>query len=229
MSKIIVSYDDTANDRDALALASTLAAAGGADLILAYVRHNQSEDAREALEQRDAEALLARGVEQLGAPAETRVVVHASTAGGLRELAQAEGADVVVFGSDYRTPVGAVNPGASARRLLENGPVAVAVATADLRSHAGAIARVGVLTEDGDDAPRATAESLASVLGATVAGDGPVDLLVVGSRPEAGDGRVMPSASAEYAIETASSPVLVVGRGAAVRFDGRRAGAGAGA
>jgi nucleotide-binding universal stress UspA family protein len=227
MSKIIVSYDDTANDRDALALGSSLAAVGGAELVLAYVRHSQREDAREALEQHDAEALLARGVEQLGGHAQTRVIVHASTADGLRELAVAEGAAIVVFGSDYRTPVGAVNPGASARRLLDNGPVAVAVATADLRSSAAATSRIGVRSDAGDDAAQATAESLAAAFGATVIapGEGRVDLLVVGSRVEAGEGHVMLSAAAEQAIETSSSPVLVVGRGAPVQFDGHRVGA----
>ena len=46
---IIVSYDDTDNDRDALALGRLLAV-GGAELSLAYVRHvHTSDPAREAL------------------------------------------------------------------------------------------------------------------------------------------------------------------------------------
>ena len=45
-----------------------------------------------------------------------------------------------------------------------------------------------------------------------------VDLLVVGSRPEASDGRVMLSAQAENAIEDATYPILVLPRGVAVRF-----------
>ena len=49
MAKIIVSYDDTDNDRDALALGAQLAEFGG-DVSLAYVRHTQQPDqAREAL------------------------------------------------------------------------------------------------------------------------------------------------------------------------------------
>jgi hypothetical protein len=54
--KIIVSYDDTDNDRDALALGRLLAISG-ADLSLAYVRHSVGG----ALEQKEAEELLARG------------------------------------------------------------------------------------------------------------------------------------------------------------------------
>ena len=54
--KIIVSYDDTDNDRDALALGRLLAISG-AELSLAYVRHSFGE----SLEQKEAEELLARG------------------------------------------------------------------------------------------------------------------------------------------------------------------------
>jgi hypothetical protein len=50
--KIIVSYDDTDNDRDALALGRLLAYSG-AELSLAYVRHSQGG----ALEEKEAEQL----------------------------------------------------------------------------------------------------------------------------------------------------------------------------
>ena len=45
-----------------------------------------------------------------------------------------------------------------------------------------------------------------------------VDLLVIGSRPEAPEGRVMLSAHTQNAIENATSPVLVLPRGVPVRF-----------
>jgi hypothetical protein len=45
-----------------------------------------------------------------------------------------------------------------------------------------------------------------------------VDLLVVGSRPEASDGRVMVSAQYERAIEDSTAPVLVVARGVPLSF-----------
>ena len=45
-----------------------------------------------------------------------------------------------------------------------------------------------------------------------------VDLLIVGSRPEAPHGRTMISARAENAIEGCSAPVLVVARGVALSF-----------
>jgi Universal stress protein family. len=224
--KIIVSYDDTDNDRDALALGRLLAYTG-AELSLAYVRHSQrAEDKSEALEEKQAEELLARGAASIGAPDMPRhVVVHASTSEGLFELAVRENADVVVFGSDYRTAAGTVKPGIAAHKLLLGGPAAVAVAPADLRSHPSvSVNTIGVLDE-GDEAARETARSLAAALGATVGepGGGPVDLLVVGSRPESPEGRVTLSAASDYAIETASYPVLVTPRGVAISFAATRA------
>jgi nucleotide-binding universal stress UspA family protein len=219
--KVIVSYDDTANDQDALALGRVFARAG-ATVSLAYVRHTElSEHKREAREEQDAAELLERGAQWIGIPdAPRHVVVHASTGEGLWELAEREGADVVVFGSDYRTAPGAVQPGTSAQWLLNGGPVAVAIAPANLRSrHSVEVARIGVLAES-DEASEETARTLAAALGGTVvaADDGPVDLLVAASRPEAQQGHVSLSATAQYAIETADCPALVVPRGAPVRF-----------
>jgi nucleotide-binding universal stress UspA family protein len=222
--KIIISYDDTQNDRDALALGRVLGYTG-ADLSLAYVRHVQEpEREREAAEERRAEELLERGASLIGAPDLTRhVVFHASTGEGLLELATREQADVVVFGSDYRTAAGAVIPQKSAERLLTGGPVAVAIAPADFRSRTAArIARIGVLA-DGDGAAEATARSLGAALGASIAefDEAPVDLLVVGSREGTPEGRVELSASAGYAVDTATYPVLVVPSGRPVRFPSR--------
>jgi nucleotide-binding universal stress UspA family protein len=219
--RIIISYDDTANDRDALALGRLLGYSG-ATLSLAYVRHSQqSERDLEAQERRQAEELLERGAQAIGAPDMPRhVVLHASTGEGLLELAEREHADIVVFGSDYRTAPGAVIPGTSAQRLLSGGSVAVAVAPAGLRSRSSvSVARIGVLDGEGDDAPETTARSLATALNASVeSGDEPVDLLVIGSRDGTPIGRVELSATAGYALETATSPVLAVPRGVTIQF-----------
>jgi nucleotide-binding universal stress UspA family protein len=221
-AKILISYDDTDNDRDAIALARQLAYPG-AGLALAYVRHMQEPDPdREARERRHAEQLLDQGAQLLGNPDTPRhIVFHASTGEGLLELAEREQADVIVFGSDYRTASGGVVPQASAQRLLHGGSVAVAIAPAGLRSRAKAsIGRIRILGEAGDEAPAVTAQTLAKALGATISEHGgPVDLLVVGSREGAPSGRVELSAAAEYVIETALSPVLVVPRNAPVRFE----------
>ena len=221
MAKVIVSYDDTDNDRDALALGRVLGELGG-EISLAYVRHTQQPDsAREALEEKEAEELLRNGAEALGDEKTPRhVVVHASTGAGLWELAENEKADVVVFGSDYRTAVGAVMPGTSAQRMLTGGPVAVAIAPAGLRNDDVEIKSIGVLPEDdGDESAFETAQSLADALGAKVA-ERPegTDLLVVGSSPASPKGHVNLSARAGYAIETSNRPVLAVPRGTEIKF-----------
>ena len=156
--KIIVSYDDSDNDRDALALGRLLAFSG-AELSLAYVRHSFGE----SLDQQAAEELLARGAESVGTPDMPKyVVVNPATSVGLAELAEQEDADVIVFGSEYRTANGLVKPGISAHKLLLGGGSAIAVAPAGLRSNpALSVNTVGVIDE-GDPAARATAESLAA-------------------------------------------------------------------
>lgn len=220
--KVIVSYDDTAADRDALALGHALGHAG-AEVALAYVRHDQrSARHREELHEHEAQDLLARGALQYGDPApRTHVVTDASTPHGLRALIEREGADVIVFGSEYRTAPGHIGFGTSARRLLDGGPAAIALAPAGLR-HKGDLdfKTIGVLGSEGDEATAATSRALANALGAEVVVNPTreVDLLVVASRPEAPAGHVMVSAATEYAIETSRSPVLVVARGTQVEF-----------
>ena len=149
---IIVSYDGTANDDDALALGRALGAAG-AKLALAYVRHSRELDQRrEELAQHDADRRLRTGLQLLARnDVATHVILSASTDGGLEELAEAEGASVIVFGSDYRTAPGRAEPGNTAQRLLDGGKVAVAVAAAGRRLHPDEpIRSIGIATDDAD-------------------------------------------------------------------------------
>ena len=216
--RAIISYDDTAGDHDALMLGRTLALAG-ASLTLAYVRHStQSDRSREQLEEHDAQALLDRGAQRLDIlGVETRVIVSPSTPEGLLRLAELEDADIIVFGSDYRTPPGRVAPQHSTQRLLESSRAAVAIAPADYLD--SRIHRVGVLAVPGDDSTINTARSLADTFDATLTRDErQVDLLVVGSRIEAPVGQVMLSAQAQNEIENARCPVLVVPRGVTIDF-----------
>src|SRR4051812_40790827 len=94
--KIIVSYDGTANEDDAIALGRLLGRAGG-EVSLAYVRHiPQADSSREALAQQEAQQILDRGVALLGDPHAARhVVIDRSTPEGLAALAEAENADVI--------------------------------------------------------------------------------------------------------------------------------------
>jgi nucleotide-binding universal stress UspA family protein len=221
-TKIIVSYDGTDNDRDALALGQLLASAGGL-LSLAYVRHAyEAKSGRERFAESEADALLQAGATAIGLPDVARhVVLSGSTSEGLRELAIKEQADMIVFGSEYRTAHGHLDPQASARRLLDGGPVALALAPAGFveRSEAG-IATIAAIGEDGDPAAQETAESLAARYSASVAlrAGNDADLIVVGSKPGTVTGRVTISAAAEYLIELARCPAIVLPRGVALSF-----------
>jgi nucleotide-binding universal stress UspA family protein len=223
-TKIIVSYDGTANEDDAIALGRIFGQAG-AEVALAYVRHSQEPDLdREKLAQSEAEELLSRGAQLFGnADIARHVVTDRSTPQGLSALAASEGASVVVFCSDSHTANGHVSVGNSAQQLLEGGPVAVAIAPVGLADNEVNVQSIVALGA-ADGGARATAESLAAALGASVApvANDEAGLLVVDSRPEAEQGRVGISASAAHLVEIATSPVLVLPRGVALSF-GRQA------
>jgi hypothetical protein len=217
--ELIISYDGTANDDDALALGKMLTPAGFTPA-LAYVRHAQEFDpGREELAQHDAEQRLERGAGLLGSPdAKQEVVFSPSTGEGLGQLAETTGASLVVFGSDYRTAPGTSQPGPSAQHLLDGGAVPVAIAAAGLRTRLNdpiSSIAVPVAGPRSDDA-RQTAGKLAELLGATLeeSHTGPVDLMVVGSQPDAPTGRVVVGGDVRAELERARSSVLVVPAGA---------------
>jgi nucleotide-binding universal stress UspA family protein len=220
-TKVIVSYDGTANEDDAIALGRVFARAG-ADVALAYVRHTHEPDSeREALVQSEAEQLLERGAELFGdASIGHHVVTDRSTPEGLRALAVREGADVIVFCSDSHTADGHIAIGNSAERLIEGGPSAIAIAPVGLAERPEAGLRRVVAIGDSGGGAQATAESLARALGATVApvANEETDMLVIDSRPEAEPGHVSITASAEHAAEIATSSVLILPRGVELSF-----------
>ena len=221
-SDLIVSYDGTPNDDDALALGRLLAKTG-ARLALAYIRHSREFDPRrEELAQHDAERRLDHGVAWLGDPAIPKHVVFSSSTGeGLEQLAESEQASMIVFGSDYRTPPGRAEPGTSAQRLLEGGSVAIAVAAAGLRSLSdAAINTIAVAGVDGDTAAQETADALAAKLGASIVelGGSETDLIVVGSQPSASARRITLSGSSRTMLNATRGSVLVVPSGDPVRL-----------
>lgn len=221
-ANIIVSYDGTYNEDDAVALGRLFAQAG-ADVSLAYVRHSPEYEAgREALAESEAEELLLRGAALLGGHEVGRhVVTDRSTPEGLRKLAERVGASTIVFCSDSHTAKGHIAIGNSARRLIEGGPLAIAIAPAGYanREHLQ-IQHVGIEQRE-ESSAHATAQSLATAAGASLTGvfDTAADLLVIGSRAEAENGRVALSATAERVIEeSARCPVLVLPRGLELSF-----------
>jgi nucleotide-binding universal stress UspA family protein len=217
-TKIIVSYDGTANEEDAVALGRVFANAG-AELTLAYVRHGERGPGDP-----DAETLLARGAELLGNPNVARKVVNdRSTPEGLRRLAEEESASVIVFCSDSHTAPGSISIGNSAQRLLDGGRFAIAIAPVGLADREAHFGRVVLVSDESDQAARVTAQRLSGAFGAELQEDSDgtdADLLIVGSRPEAGEGQVALSAAAINLIENATAVVLVVPRAKSIDFDG---------
>lgn len=220
---LIISYDGTPNDEDALALGKMLAPAGFA-LALAYVRHaREFDERREELAQHDAEQRLERGADLLSDPHVRRhVVISASTGEGLGRLAVSEGASLIVFGSDYRTAPGHIEPGSSAQHLLDGGRVPIAIAPAGLRTELGAeIRSIAVpLAGPTNNVAREVADSLATGLGASVVGSSSdqVDLIVVGSQPEAPPGHIVVGGDVRSELDRARASILVLPAGAPLRL-----------
>jgi hypothetical protein len=219
--RILISYDGTAHDDDALMLARMLRAAG-AELSLAFVRHSREYDPRrEEIAEHDAAHRMQQGVDWLGEPTvPTHIVVNPSTGAGLAALAAAEPSDLVLFGSDYRTPPGRVEPGVSAQGLLDGGSVAIGVAAAGLRTaREMRLAIVSIAGPDDSGAAAQTARSLAEATGAElVPGGRDADVIVVDSQVNAPEGRVALDGTTRGRLDSARGSVLVVPRGVALSF-----------
>jgi len=220
---IIVSYDGTTHDDDALALGRMLAA-GGDDvtLSLAYVRHSREYDPRrEEIAQHDADRRLEQGATWLGdADVARHVVLDPSTGSGLARLAADQGAGLIVFGSDYRTPPGRVEPGAAAQQLLTGGTVAIGVAAAGLRTNADAkIATVAVPGGGEDSAVAQTAQALAAALAAEIVdGGSSADLILVGSQTGAPSGQIALGGATRARLDSARGSVIVLPRDTPLPF-----------
>ena len=150
------------------------------------------------------------------------MVVSASTGDGLRWLAEHEEADVIVFGSEYRTPAGHIAPQRSAQSLLEGGSTAVAIAPANYRlSHPVPCGRIGILAEPGDDATianraraRRPARGDLNPRPTTTARSADRRVALGGPR----EGHVLLASHTQHAVEEARVPVLVLARGVPLVF-----------
>jgi nucleotide-binding universal stress UspA family protein len=217
---VIVSYDGTTNDDDALALGRMLAL-GGATLSLAYVRHTQEYDPRrEEIGAYDADRRLEQGALWLGEPEIDRhVVIDPSTSAGLATLAGSLGAKLILFGSDYRTPPGRVEPGGAAQGLLEGSPVAIGVAAAGLRARGEERIETISVAGDATGAAHASAVALAEGLGARVLkGGGNADLILVDSQSQGPEGTIGLGGSTRAQLDSSRGSVIVLPRGTALAF-----------
>ena len=214
--EIIISYDGTTHDDDALMLGRMLKAAG-ASLSLAYVRHSREYDPRrEEIGVHDADRRLEQGALWLGDDAIARhVVIDPSTSSGLASLAASVGADLVLFGSDYRTPPGRVEPGGAAQGLLDGGMVAVGVAAAGLRTRQEAVLQtISFASDDAGGTAAATAKAIAQAAAVEMTtGSREADLIVVDSRATAPVGTVGLDGITRGWLDSARGSVLVLPHG----------------
>jgi nucleotide-binding universal stress UspA family protein len=160
-SKIIVGYDGSDQAQDGLALSRVFAKATRATLLVAHVfRHDvvltpgweQYEEAALA----NAEKLLSDAASMLeDVEVETRASRGSSAAAGLQDLAEAEGADMIVLGSSHRGRIGRVLMGTVSDRLFHGASCAVAIAPHGFSDRTDAALRVIGVAFDGSPESRA--------------------------------------------------------------------------
>jgi nucleotide-binding universal stress UspA family protein len=196
-------------------------AIGGAKLSLAYVRHSREYDPRrEEIGVYDADRRLEQGALWLQeSEIERHVVFDPSTGAGLANLAASEGAKLILFGSDYRTPPGHVEPGGSAQGLLEGSAVAIGVAAAGLRARGHETIKTISVAGESNGTAHQTAEALAQTLGADIVqGGGDADLILVDSQSNAPAGKIALGGSTRAQLDSARGSVIVLPRGTPLSF-----------
>jgi nucleotide-binding universal stress UspA family protein len=164
MTMILVGVDASERSEDAIALGLELARTTSARVVVATVfadddvptradnagyRFALEDDAR-AVAQRLAEPLTELGDERI----ELRTIARLSPAHGLHDLAEAEGAAIIVVGSSHTGRLGRVLPGGTGERLLHGAPCAVVVVPLGYRSAVHELRRIGV-ADDGSVEARA--------------------------------------------------------------------------
>lgn len=174
--QVIVGFDGSEQARDGLALATLLARARDARLVVAYVylhhplaRHAAAEDDYARYLREDAEARLRQAAELTDDEVEQVAVAAGSVAEGLHRLGEERRADMIVVGSSHVGPVGRVLAGSVPERLMQGAPCAVAIAPKGYAATApGRLERVAAAWDDLDEADLAlaTAVEIARAAGA---------------------------------------------------------------
>jgi nucleotide-binding universal stress UspA family protein len=162
---VVVGVDGTDSGLDAAALAVRLAKATGAPLLVVCVYPEEPRPGAgpDAEVRRHADAALEAARASLGADgtAEFRAMPSTSPARALAELAEQDGAAVVVVGSSNRGAIGRVVSGSTAERLLHGTACPVAVAPRGYRRRTDplrALAVAYVDTPEGHEAVRVAAD-----------------------------------------------------------------------
>ena len=172
--KTVVGVDDREGGRDALALATTLTAIAGGEIVAARVFPYDPHPSRASVGgfyedlRDDASAELDRIVTESGVTARRVVTGDMSPARALHHLAEDESADLLVVGSTHRGQIGHVLVGGVTAGVLHHAPCPVAVAPLGYAEHAAQPATIAVGFDGGEEARHALrlAGALAKACGA---------------------------------------------------------------
>jgi len=219
--RLLVGYDGRPASRDALAFAKGFAETGEAELTVASVRGYWPEllgESYELVVQED-ERWIGRGATKVlgDVPFSVRVLPGGHETAGLRELAEAEGSDVILVGSTHRGRIGRVCPGSVGERVLNEAPCAVAVAPRGLADRGLRFRTVAIGFDGSKEAQAAlqTAIDLAKWSGASLRVLAAVDTSLVfgmeGGSPSSGDKNRV-ERRLEHAVEHARESVEAEGQ-----------------
>ena len=134
--RVLVGFDGSEPARDALVLAQRLADPDG-ELLLAYVEVHRGFGLPHGRHRQPPEDVLAAGRAEVDGTfrVETVECEASSAARGLTELAEQTRVDLVVIGARHGSAERRTTPGATALRLLQGAPCAVAISPLGMREH----------------------------------------------------------------------------------------------
>jgi nucleotide-binding universal stress UspA family protein len=136
---VVIGFDGSDSGEDAIALGLRLAGAIGAPLLVACVYEDEAPigtqrvDAEWVAYGRDHARQVLDGARRLAGDAEYRAVGSGSAAHGLDDVADAEGASLIVVGSTRHGARRRILPGSTGERLLHGAAHPVAVAPRGVR------------------------------------------------------------------------------------------------
>jgi len=143
MTKVLIAVDGSERSEDAVAFGRVLALAAAAPVILATADRSDplrpGAHAHDAFLREEANAKLVRlaaALDDVDAVELRPLVTNTSAAQALQDLAEREGAGIIVVGSSHTGRLGRVLPGSTAERLLHGAPCPVAVVPLGYRTHA---------------------------------------------------------------------------------------------
>jgi nucleotide-binding universal stress UspA family protein len=180
MSEIIIGVDGTERGEDAVVFGHQLAAFAGGRIVLANVfpfddiRGRATSLAYRETLREASEELLDAITERYGLQATTRALASTSPPHALHDLAEKDGAALIVVGSSHVGPARRVLPGSTGERLLHGSPCAVAIVPKGYReTEHSAPKRIGV----GIDGREESAAALRGAAELARALDAQIDLI----------------------------------------------------